>query len=246
VLSVAEEAGLAGAAAETDAFAFLTGLLDSQSLRSWMERPLTGLRASVRALGDILRKRQPHLAAHLAAEGADLGLLALPWFQTLLTSLTPLPRATLCRIWECWLWDGTLKIFFRTSLTLFAHAERALMGRSLEFVSDALRHFPPPLDQDLDVLSLIGGACTTMVTNKSLKPIILAAEAVVKEADSMSPQAKASDAIASVAETIERIDLDVAMNGGGTPLPETDSVECGGAPGVALESPNGELTDLLA
>mmetsp|Transcript_59666 Transcript_59666/g.194647 ORF Transcript_59666/g.194647 Transcript_59666/m.194647 type:complete len:197 (-) Transcript_59666:91-681(-) len=145
-----------------------------------MEPPLIGLRTAASALAGLFSLRQPRLAAHLTSEGVGAEHLCLSWMQTLFSNCTPLPRATLCRIWECWLLDGSPKVFFRVALALFAQAETALLGEPVEVISEVLRNFPAPLDAGLAVRELIPRAWATKITNSKLWPALAAAEASVR------------------------------------------------------------------
>eukprot|EP00930_Biecheleria_cincta_P029171 TRINITY_DN20301_c0_g1_i2.p1 TRINITY_DN20301_c0_g1~~TRINITY_DN20301_c0_g1_i2.p1 ORF type:complete len:788 (+),score=139.65 TRINITY_DN20301_c0_g1_i2:136-2499(+) len=169
VFSVALEEGLAPKMAEAQSADFLVRLLSLGDLRSWLEPPLAGLRAAGGALAVLLDMHCPRLAAHLATEGASVDLLSLSWLQMLFTGLVPLPRAALCRIWECWLLDGSPKVFFRISLALLSRAEGTLLEMPIESVSEMLQTFPPPLDDQLDTDRLIAAAWATKVTNSVLK-----------------------------------------------------------------------------
>eukprot|EP00928_Gymnodinium_smaydae_P028080 TRINITY_DN21514_c0_g4_i1.p1 TRINITY_DN21514_c0_g4~~TRINITY_DN21514_c0_g4_i1.p1 ORF type:complete len:926 (+),score=154.25 TRINITY_DN21514_c0_g4_i1:28-2778(+) len=180
-LSVAEDAGFEGSAAEAEAFALLSELVGSKALSSLMDPSLVGLRTSAHTFASLLRDRVPRVETQVRNDGADPGLLALPWFQTLFAGLSSMPRSTLCRIWECWLFEGTLKTFHRVSLALVMDTEKYLVGQPLEYVSDALRNFPKPLDQSLDMLYLISGACATKITNKQLGALLKTSEDAVRQ-----------------------------------------------------------------
>lgn len=181
VLSVAEESGIRGQVAEAHTFAFVAALLEVQNIRSWLEPHLLGLRAAVNVLGMLVRERLPRLAVHLESEGAPVELLTLSWLQTLLTGLTPLTRATLCRVWECWLLDGSPKVFFRVALALLTHVERFLLDESLEQVAELLQTFPPPLDAIIDPFTLMHSAWSIKVTSSSLRRSLAAAECSIKD-----------------------------------------------------------------
>merc|ERR1712224_259391 len=90
---------------------------------------------------------------------------------------------TLCRIWECWLLDGTPKVFFRTALALFKYAEDELMSCSIEEGAEILKNFPPPWDQVLQFARAVPTAWTFHVTNKRLRTILSHATTEVLEAD---------------------------------------------------------------
>lgn len=181
VLSVVEESGIEFSMAEAQAFAFIAGLLELEHIRTWLEPPLTGLRAAVSALTDIISCRLPRLSAHLAAQGVDVQHVSMPWMQTLFIEFAPLPRATLYRMWECWLLDGSPKVFFRIAIAVFAQAEPALLGAPAERMAETLRTFPAPLDSRLAQRSFIPYAWATKVTNSALRPALVAAEANLRE-----------------------------------------------------------------
>jgi len=169
-LSVAQEHNMATAAnTEAETFRFISALLQSDDTRSWLEPPLIGLRSAAGALGAFFRVRCPELSAHLSREGAGIDLLSLSWLQTFFTGLSPLPRSTLCRIWECWLLDGSPKILLRVALALLARAEGTLLGVPIEQVSETLKTFPPPLDANLECAQLIPDAWGMKITNKKLR-----------------------------------------------------------------------------
>lgn len=186
-LSVALEAGLERAAAEAQTFAFVSGLLELEYIQSWLEPPLLGLRAAALALAGMLEQRQPRLADHLRSEGVGVEHLCLPWLQTCFAMLSALPRPTLCRIWECWLLDGSPKVFFRVALSLFAQAEEALLGQPVEDIAETLRTFPAPLDAGLAAGELVARAWATKVTRSRLRPTLATAEAAIISATSHRP-----------------------------------------------------------
>merc|ERR1712113_1035242 len=192
VLSVALQAGIELLAAEADTFAFIARLLEVRrdtltrkdtdlfdDFRSWLEPPLKGLRVATGALGVLVQERKPQLASHLAREGAGIELLSLSWFQTLFTCLAPLPRHSLCRIWECWLLDGTPKVFFRLALALLAQTERTLMKLPLEQLAETLQKFPPPHDGVLEADKIISVSWSTKVTNKVMRRVLATSKATI-------------------------------------------------------------------
>lgn len=154
-LSVAEEGVSSAADVEAETFSFVASLLELGGIGSWFEPPLAGLCASVAVLGGLLRSNIPALAEHLSSEGANVELLSLSWLQTLFCGLAPLPRKTLCRVWECWLLEGSPEVFIRLAFALFFQAKDALLGASLSEISETLRTFPVPLNQGLHQHRLI-------------------------------------------------------------------------------------------
>jgi hypothetical protein len=181
-MSVAEESGRCRDSLEAEVFAFLAGVLEMQDLRSWWEPPLIGLRAAVAALSTLLHERLPELAAHFVAEGVAPELVAVPWLQTLFSGLSPMPRATTCRLWECWLLDGTPKIFFRTALALFKNAEGVLLSEPIEQAVEMLRIHPAPLDQGLHASQILPSAWAYHITNRQLRSVLSSAKASLREA----------------------------------------------------------------
>jgi len=181
-LSVALESGLDLPKAEAEVFTFVATSLELEYIRSWLEPPLFGLRAAAAAVAGLLQERQPRLVEHLRSEGAGMELLCLAWLQTLFSNCSPLPRASLCRIWECWLNDGTPKIFFQTALALFQQAEPALLHEPLEVISEVLRTFPPPLDAALAPEELIARAAGTKVSASCVRSAIAKAEVALRTA----------------------------------------------------------------
>merc|ERR1712242_476358 len=109
------------------------------------------------------------LASHLAKTGAEVEALVLPWLLTLFAGFQPMPRMTLCRVWECWLLDGSPKVFFRIVLALLARAEETLLNTPPEQMSEVLRTFPAPLDDALVPSRLVPRAWAVKVTRKQLR-----------------------------------------------------------------------------
>merc|ERR1719433_551267 len=88
-----------------------------------------------------------------------------------------MPRMTLCRIWECWLLDGSPKVFFRTALVLLSQAEELLLTSPPERMAEVLATYPPPLDDDLVPSRLVPRAWAMKVTRRTLRPALEAARA---------------------------------------------------------------------
>lgn len=146
VLSVAEEAGGGADTVAAGAFAFMLSVLELDGTVSCLapRRDDTPRAASPAegALGLLLLERQPALARHLAAEDGAAELQAMPGLRALFTGPSPLPRAVLCRAWDCWLLDGNAKIFFRTALSLLERASSRLLREAPGAAVTSLRYLP--------------------------------------------------------------------------------------------------------
>jgi hypothetical protein len=183
-LSVAQEAWPEDLqAAEENTFHFIIDILRFGDLRSWLEPPLKGLRVAAAGLASLFRQRCPQFAARLTSEGVRPELLCLSWLQTLFTGLTPLPRASLCRVWDCWLLDGTPKVFIRVALSLLVRVEGAVGEAPVESVVQVLKSFPEPLDTCLGHKRLIVDAWLTKITNKVLRRTLDEAETCLEQGD---------------------------------------------------------------
>lgn len=69
---------------------------------------LTGTHVEMRSLRELVERKLPRLAAHMAALGADMSILATEWFLCLFC--TTLPALTAVRVWDALLnevreWD---------------------------------------------------------------------------------------------------------------------------------------------
>eukprot|EP00927_Polykrikos_kofoidii_P035195 TRINITY_DN29777_c0_g1_i1.p1 TRINITY_DN29777_c0_g1~~TRINITY_DN29777_c0_g1_i1.p1 ORF type:complete len:1045 (+),score=184.23 TRINITY_DN29777_c0_g1_i1:87-3137(+) len=196
--SVAEESGTDELALEAETFAFVASLLEIETVASWLEPPLDGLRAAGGALASMLQSRCPELAQHLVVEGAGMDLVALPWLQTLLVSFTPLPRVSLCHAWDCLLLDATPKLLFRLALLILETAKSSLVGQPLEQMAQTLRRYPQSLEVVLQPRRLVAEAWDVKVTSTRFRQEFVSAMARLSEQPQQSEQQPVADvAVAS-------------------------------------------------
>ncbi|CAK0806033.1 unnamed protein product [Prorocentrum cordatum] len=178
---------------EAEALRLLLAVTDLCDARPW--DGTVGPRAgppAVAALARLARSRLPRLAAHLGAELERLCGGCLPWLRTLFVGCAPLPRAALSRLWECWLLDGSPKVFFRAALAVLARAEGALLAEHPSRATELLQQCVPPMDPSLVRSRLVPAAWAMKVTSKVLRRTLSEAGEEKPGGDSSAGHAAAS------------------------------------------------------
>ncbi|EOD37856.1 hypothetical protein EMIHUDRAFT_631947, partial [Emiliania huxleyi CCMP1516] len=109
---------------EESAFWCLPALVERLVPASFLSPRLLGLRAELRVFGELLERRLPRLAAHLAEHHVLPELYATRWFIAAFAS--SLPIATTLRVWDCLLCEG-VKVLHRVGLALLQISEARLL-----------------------------------------------------------------------------------------------------------------------
>ena len=110
---------------EERAFWIMAGVVKRKVLQdTWSER-LLGCRVEMEALGTLLRKRDPKVAAHLAAIGCDVSYFATDWFLCLYCK--SLPSETVARVWDSFLLEGP-KVLFRVALAILGSCRGEILS----------------------------------------------------------------------------------------------------------------------
>lgn len=95
-------------------------------------------------------------------------MFVVGWFQTLFVYLAVLPKATVDRIWDIFVFERDWKIIFRVALSLLQLAEPNVIGQSIDTTMDVLNTFPEPMRPLLRPEALILDALSIKVTNTLL------------------------------------------------------------------------------
>ena len=111
----------------------------------------------------------PVLADHFEHHDLNVGLFALGWFQTLFLYLPSMPSATVDHIWDIWLVERSLKIFFRVGTAILFLSQPTLLNYELEGMMTYLNTIPDATLLRPDIL--IPCALNIKVTNRLLQEI---------------------------------------------------------------------------
>ena len=96
----------------------------------WPE--LRCLKTCCRVFERLIQIKLPVLADHFEHHELNVGLFALGWFQTLFLYLPSMPSATVCHMWDIWLVERSLKIFFRVGTAILFLSQPILLNHELE------------------------------------------------------------------------------------------------------------------
>jgi hypothetical protein len=111
---------------EARAFAALVTLMHSAALRALYLPGMAALQLRLRQLEELLRRRSPALAAHLAAHDVAPVIFASAWFLSLYAA--EFPPAFTARIIDVALAERSSAVALRVALGLLDAAEEALLA----------------------------------------------------------------------------------------------------------------------
>ncbi len=133
----------------------------------WPE--LRCLKTCCRIFERIIEKKLPVLADHFEYHDLHIGMFALGWFQTLFLYIPSMPAPTINHMWDIWLVERSMKIFFRVGTAILFLSQPILLNHDLEGMMQYLNTFPDATIFNPDIL--INCALQIKITNQLLEVI---------------------------------------------------------------------------
>lgn len=153
------------------AFWMLVGLFENYGLRQMFSPGLDRLHLNCFQFQRLFEIGMPALAEHFEEEKVMVEMFIVGWFQTLFLYLNVLPRETLDRIWDIFLFENNWKIMLRVALALLQLSEEHILGKRIDEVMQFLNTFPDKWDEILAPELLIEHALAIKVTNSVLSKL---------------------------------------------------------------------------
>ena len=116
----------------------------------------------------LLESFLPDLHSHFVETKIVAEMFVVGWFQTLFVYLAVLPKATVDRIWDIFVFERDWKIIFRIALSLLQVAQPNVLGQTIDTTMTVLNTFPEPMRRSLEAEELIHDALSIKVTNSIL------------------------------------------------------------------------------
>jgi hypothetical protein len=133
----------------------------------WPE--LRCLKTCCRIFEHLIEKKLPVLADHFEYHELRIGMFALGWFQTLFLYIPSMPAPTINHMWDIWLVERSMKIFFRVATAILFLSQPILLNHDLEGMMQYLNTFPDATIFNPDIL--INCALQIKITNQMLEDI---------------------------------------------------------------------------
>lgn len=153
------------------AFWMLVGLFENYGLRQMFSPGLDRLHQYCFQCQRLFEIGMPALAEHFEEEKVMVEMFIVGWFQTLFLYLNVLPRESLDRIWDIFLFENNWKIMLRVALALLQLSEEHILGKRIDDVMQFLNTFPDKWDEILAPELLIEHALAIKVTNGVLSKL---------------------------------------------------------------------------
>jgi hypothetical protein len=150
-------------------FRFMDTFFTNYNLRHMYWPELRCLKTCCRVFERLIQIKLPVLADHFEHHDLNVGLFALGWFQTLFLYLPSMPSATVCHMWDIWLVERSLKIFFRVGTAILFLSQPILLNHELEGMMTYLNTIPDATLLKPDIL--IPCALNIKVTNSMLQEL---------------------------------------------------------------------------
>jgi len=150
-------------------FRVMDTFLTTYGLRHFYWPELRCLKTACRVFEWLVHQKLPVLSDHFEHHELNVGLFALGWFQTLFLYIPAMPSTTINHMWDIWLVERSMKIFFRVATAILFLSQPTLLNHDQEGMMIYLNTFPDAtlLKQDI----LIPCALQIKVTNKMLMDI---------------------------------------------------------------------------
>lgn len=156
---------------EESVFLVMHTFLCTYNLRHMYWPELRCLKSCCRIFSKIIEKKLPVLADHFEHHELNIGLFALGWFQTLFLYIPSMPSKTINHMWDIWLVERSMKIFYRIGCAILFLSQPILLNNELEGMMTYLNTFPDATIFTSDIL--INCALQIKITNKMLSSIEL-------------------------------------------------------------------------
>jgi hypothetical protein len=156
-------------AVEESVFKLMNTLLTNYGLRHLYWPELRFLKTCCGVFERLVLLKLPVLADHFDHHDLSIGMFALGWFQTLFLYIPSMPCGTINHIWDIFIVERSMKIFFRVGIAILFLSQPILLNHDLEGIMQYLNTFP-----DNNVLMreiLIPSALQIKITNKLLEKI---------------------------------------------------------------------------
>jgi len=150
-------------------FHVMDTFLTTYDLRHFYWPELRCLKTACRVFEWLVHQKLPVLFDHFEHHELNVGLFALGWFQTLFLYIPAMPSTTINHMWDIWLVERSMKIFFRVATAILFLSQPILLNHDQEGMMIYLNTFP-----DATVLTdsiLIPTALQIKVTNQMLVDI---------------------------------------------------------------------------
>ena len=154
---------------EETVFRVMHTFLLTYNLRYMYWPELRCLKTCCRVFERLIQKKLPVLADHFDHHDLNIGMFALGWFQTLFLYIPSMPSATINHMWDIWLVERSMKIFFRVGTAILFLSQPILLNHELEGMMTYLNTFPDATLLNPEIL--IACALQIKVTNKMLAEI---------------------------------------------------------------------------
>jgi hypothetical protein len=156
---------------EESVFLVMHTFLCTYNLRHMYWPELRCLKSCCRIFSKIIEKKLPVLADHFEHHELNIGLFSLGWFQTLFLYIPSMPSKTINHMWDIWLVERSMKIFYRIGCAILFLSQPILLNNELEGMMTYLNTFPDATIFTSDIL--INCALQIKITNKMLSSIEL-------------------------------------------------------------------------
>jgi hypothetical protein len=151
------------------AFWVLVALFEQYGLRQMFCPGLQQLQLHCFQTQRLFELLTPALSEHFENEKVLIDMFTVGWFQTLFLYLNVLPRETLDKLWDIFLFEKNWKMLVRTTLALLQLSEPHIVGQPIDQVMQFLNTFSTPSGENLLAPeTLIPRALSIKVTNSML------------------------------------------------------------------------------
>jgi hypothetical protein len=150
-------------------FRVMDTFLTKYDLRHFYWPELRCLKTACRVFEWLVHQKLPVLSDHFEHHELKVGLFALGWFQTLFLYIPAMPSSTINHMWDIWLVERSMKIFFRVATAILFLSQPILLNHDQEGMMIYLNTFPDATVLRPDIL--IPCALQIKVTNQILVEI---------------------------------------------------------------------------
>ena len=154
---------------EETVFRVMHSFLTTYGMQHMYWPELRCLKTCCRIFVRIIEKKLPVLADHFEYHDLNIGMFALGWFQTLFLYIPSMPCSTINHMWDIWLVERSMKIFFRVGTAILFLSQPILLNHDIEGMMQYLNTFPDATIFNPDIL--INCGLQIKLTNQMLEDI---------------------------------------------------------------------------
>lgn len=154
---------------EEAVFRVMNILLTKYNLRHMYWPGLRCLLTCCRVFEHLIEMKLPVLADHFDHHEVNVRHFAQGWFQTLFFYIPSMPSSTINHMWDIWLVERSMKIFFRVGTAILFLSQPILLNHEFEGMMMYLNTFPDATLLNPDIL--IKCALQIKITNQMLTQI---------------------------------------------------------------------------